>query len=83
MTEDTDPVEIWMHECDVVVTGDDVAQGRQPLLHPLDAHCVWQAVSDVLQLLIRRVVRNQKTVTISYTEQEDGQLRKHSTIYNE
>ena len=50
------PVQVWMDQRHVVIAGDDVAEGRQPLLHPLDPHGVRQTVSDVLQLLVRRVV---------------------------
>lgn len=57
-------VEVGMDQRDVVVAGDDVAERRQPLLHPLDLHCVWQAVPDVLQLLVCRVVGHQEAVTI-------------------
>lgn len=58
------PVEVGVDQRHVVVAGDDVAESRQPLLHSLDPDCVWQTVSDVLQLLVCRVVGHQKTVTI-------------------
>lgn len=54
-----------MDQRDVVIAGDDVTERRQPLLHSLDPHGVWEAVSDVLQLLVCRVVGNQEAVTIS------------------
>ncbi len=59
------PVEVGVDQRDVVVAGDDVTEGRQPLLHSLDPHSVWQTVSDVLQLLVCRVVWHQKTVTVT------------------
>jgi hypothetical protein len=34
-------VDIRMYECDVVVRGDDVAQGGEALLDPLDLDGVW------------------------------------------
>lgn len=58
------PVEVGVDKRYVVVAGDDVAESRKPLLHPLDLHCVWQTVSDVLQLLVRRVVGHQEAVTV-------------------
>lgn len=58
------PVEVRVDQRYVVVAGDDVAESRQPLLHPLDLHCVWQTVSDVLQLLVCRVVGHQEAVTV-------------------
>lgn len=36
----------------MVVAADDVAEGRQPLLDALDLDLVWNAVAQVLQLLI-------------------------------
>ena len=61
----SDPVEVRVHQRYVVVAGDDVAEGRQPLLHPLDADGVREAVPDVLQLLVRRVVGHQHPVAVT------------------
>lgn len=59
------PVKVGMDQRDVVIAGDDVTKRGQPLLDSLDPHGVWEAVSDVLQLLVCRVVGNQEAVTIS------------------
>lgn len=52
----THPVEIRVHQCDVVVGDDAVPQGGQALLHPLDDHRVGQGIPEVLQLLVCRRV---------------------------
>ena len=50
----------------IVIAGDDVAQGGQSLLNPLDADRVRQAVPDMLQLLVCRVVGHQKPVAVPW-----------------
>lgn len=56
-----------MDERHVVVAGDDVSQGGQSLLHPLDPHVVRETVPDVLQLLVRRVVGHQQAVAVPWS----------------
>jgi hypothetical protein len=41
-----------MHECDMVVRADDVAEGREPLFDALDFDCVWDGVAEVLEFII-------------------------------
>lgn len=61
------PVQVRVDQRHVVVAGDDVPQGGQSLLHPLDAHAVGQTVPDVLQLLVCRVVGHQQAVTVPWS----------------
>jgi hypothetical protein len=44
-------VNVWVYEGHVIVARNAVAQGRQPLIYPLDNNLIRQAVADVLQLL--------------------------------
>ena len=41
-----------MHECDVVVAGDDVSEGGEALLDALDGDGFGEGVAEVLELLI-------------------------------
>ncbi len=45
------PVQVGVHQGHVVVAGHHVAQGRQALLHALDADAVGEGVADLLELL--------------------------------
>lgn len=58
-------LQIRVHERDVVVGADDVSQGRQPLLDPLDFHAVRDAVAQVLQFLIRGRGGHQQAFAVS------------------
>lgn len=66
------PVEVGVDQRHVVVAGDDVAERRQPLLHPLHLDGLRQAVSDVLQLLVRRVVGHQEAMTVPWSQDKHG-----------
>lgn len=46
-----DLVKVRVHQCHVVIAGDDVAQSGELLLHPLNLHLVRETVPQVLQLL--------------------------------
>lgn len=48
-----------MDQRNVVIARDDIPKSGQPLFDSLDLHGVREAVSDVLQLLVCRVVGNQ------------------------
>lgn len=54
------PVEVRVHQSDVVVGDDAVPQGGQTFLHPLDDNRVGQGVTEVLQLLVCRCVGNEQ-----------------------
>lgn len=60
------PVEVRVHQSHIIITGDDIPQGGQALLDTLHLHRVWQAVANVLQLLVRGVVGHQKPVPVTY-----------------
>lgn len=64
-THPSHPVEVGVDQRYVVVAGDDVPESGQPLLHSLHPHCFRQAVPDVLQLLVCRVVGHQEAVTVT------------------
>lgn len=57
-----------MDQGHVVIAGGDIAQGREPLLHPPDLHRVWEAVANVLQLLVSGVVGQQEPMPVSWRD---------------
>ena len=58
-------VDVWMHECDVVVARDDVPERGQPLFHPLDGHGVREGVAQVLELLVGRCRWDKEAMSVS------------------
>lgn len=63
----TNPVQIRMYKRYVVITGDNIAKGRQPLLHTYDTRWVWQSITYVLQLLVCRGTGHQEAVFVAWT----------------
>ena len=61
----THPVHIRMQKGHIVIAGDNVAQGRQALLHTHDTCRVWQGVAYVLQLLVCRGIGYQKAMSVA------------------
>ena len=61
-----------MDECDVVVAGDNVAEGGEPLLDALDANSVWEGVAEVLEFLICGRRGDEQTVSVSCADGERG-----------
>lgn len=59
-------VHVRVHERDVVVARDHVAQRGQPLLDALDRHRVGQRVAQVLQFLVRRRRWHEQSMAVSY-----------------
>jgi hypothetical protein len=53
-------VDVRVHERDVVVAGDDVAEGREPLFDAPHLDGVREGVAEVLQLLVGRRRRNEQ-----------------------
>jgi hypothetical protein len=47
------PVDVWVHEGDVIVSGDDVAECRETLFDALNGDGVREGVAQVLELLVR------------------------------
>lgn len=45
-------LQVRVHDCDVVVAADDVAERGQALFYPLDFDAVWERVAEVLQFLV-------------------------------
>jgi hypothetical protein len=58
-------LQVWVHERDVVVGADDVAERRQALLDSLDLDAVRDAVAQVLQLLVRGRGRDQQAFAVA------------------
>lgn len=56
---------VRMHQRNVVVAAYDVAQGRQPFLDSLDLHTIRKTVSQVEQLLVSGLRRNQKPPSVT------------------
>lgn len=54
-----------MHQRDVVIRGDAVAERAEPLLAPLHLDAVGQRVLDVLQLLVGGRVRQEEAVLVA------------------
>ena len=61
-------VHVRVHERDVVVARDHVAQRGQPLLDALDRHRVGQRVAQVLQFLVCGCCRDEKTILVTGRE---------------
>lgn len=64
-------LDVRVHERDVVVGANDVAERRQALLDALDAHLVGDAVAQVLQLLVRRRRRDQQALAVAGRQAPD------------
>lgn len=58
-------VDVRVDKRDVVVAGDDVAKGREPLLDPLDRDRGREGVADVLQFLVGARRGEEETVPIA------------------
>jgi hypothetical protein len=58
-------LQVRVHERDVVVGADDVAERRQALLDSLDLDAVRDAVAQVLQLLVRGRGRDQQAFAVA------------------
>lgn len=46
------PIDIWMDESDIVVTCDDISEGRKSFFNSLDGDGVWEGVAQMLELLV-------------------------------
>lgn len=57
-----------MHDGDVVVTADDIAEGREALFDTLDLDTVWEGIAEVLEFLIGCCCRDEETVFVSLCE---------------
>ena len=63
----THSVQIRMHKSHIVVTGDNIAQGRQALLHTHDTCWVWQSITYVLQLLVCSGTGHQEPMLVTWS----------------
>ena len=57
-----------MHQRNIVVAGNDIAQSREPLFYPLQSDCIWQRISQVLQFLVSCPCWYEEAVTIACAE---------------
>ena len=64
-------VNVGVDEGDIVVAGDDVAEGRQAFLDALDGDLLGQRVADVLQFLVRGRVGDEQAVAVAGDEAAD------------
>ncbi|KAF1738575.1 hypothetical protein CRV24_000501 [Beauveria bassiana] len=64
-------LEIRVDEGDVIVGGNDVAEGREALLDALDTHGIGQGVAQVLQLLVRRGRGHEQALAVAGGEAAD------------
>lgn len=58
-------IDVGVHECDVVVGGDDVAESGETLLDALDGDCVREGISEVLEFLICGRRGDEEAVSVS------------------
>ena len=61
-------LEVGVDEGNVIVCGNDIAEGGEALLDALDAHRVGQGVAQVLQLLVRRGRGHEETLSVAGSE---------------
>lgn len=59
------PVDVRVDKGNVVVAADDVTERGESLLDSLDLDGVWQTVSQVLQLLVSGLGRDEQTSTVT------------------
>ena len=64
-------VDVGVHERDVVVACDDVAERGEALLDALEGDGVWEGVADVLELLVRRRRGHEQPVAVAGGETAD------------
>lgn len=55
-------VHLGVHQRDVVIAGNNVAQGRESFFDSLDFDSVWQRISDCLELGVAADARHQQTL---------------------
>lgn len=60
------PIDVGMHESNVVVTCDDVSEGREALFHPLDGDSVRKRISQMLELLVGCCRWHEKAMSVAY-----------------
>lgn len=75
-------LQVRVHQRDVVVDADDVAQRRQPLFHPPHPHLVRQAVAQVLQLLVRRARRHEQPAPVARREPPDDACARDGAVHD-
>jgi len=63
------PIEIWMHESDVVVAGDNIPERGEALFYPLYGDRVREGVAEMLQFLIGGRGWHKQSVTIPWVFQ--------------
>lgn len=66
------PVNIGVHERDVIVAGDDVAQGGETLFDSLEGDGGGQGVAEMLKLLVGGGRGDEKAVAVSCGSEERG-----------
>lgn len=59
------PLQIRMHQRNMVITTNDISQRTQSLLYPLNLDLIGQGVSQMLQFLVGSRCRNQQTILVS------------------
>jgi hypothetical protein len=58
-------IDVGVHECDVVVGGDNVAESGETLLDALDGDCVWEGIAEVLEFLVGGRRGDEEAVSVS------------------
>ena len=56
-----------MDERNVVVTCDDITEGRETFLYTLDGYSGRERIAEMLQFLVGRSVGDEETVAVTYT----------------
>ena len=68
------PLDIRMHQRDMVVAADDVSQRRQALLDALDLDAIRYRVAQVLEFLVRRRGRDEETFAVPASRRQPGPI---------
>jgi hypothetical protein len=58
-------LQVWVHEGDVIVSADDVAEGGEAFFDALDLHARGEGVADVGEFLVRRRGREEEAFAVA------------------
>ena len=75
-------VEIGMHQCDIVVTYNDVAECRKALLYSLNSNGIGYRVTEVLEFLVCSGGRYEETVSVTGGESSNYACTTDGGMYD-
>lgn len=62
------PIDIWMHEGNIVVACNDVSERGETFFDSLDGYCVGEGVSDVLEFLVGCGGGDEEAMSVAYAD---------------